>query len=159
MKAAGLGAEITFQAPDAYDHAWIDTETGMDGLQQGRVGAHRRAAIRDALVGDDAGAVLLPRHGEFRLLAVQLDDLLVRLDAGEGAIERGRGNAGFAGIGAHTGEKVLEIALGMRGPGGNGDGGGEQDAATDHRSPCHAGRFGGNQRRASHHGQTPGASW
>ncbi len=83
-------------------------EPVLHASKQRTVLLERGAAVGDALVGDQQGAVLRPGHGEFGLVAVALQHLLVGLHAGEGALQRCGGNADTAGFGAKAGEEALE---------------------------------------------------
>ena len=108
VEVAHAGAEAGLQAPDAGDHAGIDAEPVLHAAEQRAVLLERGAAVGDALVGDQQGAVLRPGHGELGLVAVALQHLLVRLHAGERAVQRRRRDAGAPRLGAHAGEEVLE---------------------------------------------------
>ena len=108
MEVAHAGAEAEFQAPDAGDDAGVDAEAVLYASEQRAVLLEGGAAVGDALVGDQQGAVLRPGHGEFGLVAVALQHLLVGLHAGKRAVQRCGGDAGAPRLGAKAGEEALE---------------------------------------------------
>ncbi len=90
VEVAHAGAEAGFQAPDADDDAGVHREPVLHATEQRAVLLERGAAVGDALVGDQQRAVLRPGHGEFGLVAVALQHLLVGLHAGERVVQRRR---------------------------------------------------------------------
>jgi hypothetical protein len=95
-------------AADAGDHAGIDAEPVLHTAEQRAVLLVGGAAVGDALVGDQQGAVLRPGHGGLGLVAVALQHLLIRLHAGERALQCRRRDAGAARLGTHADEEGLE---------------------------------------------------
>ena len=124
VEVAHPGTEAGFQAPDAGDHAGIDAEPVLHAAEQRTVLLIGGAAVGDALVGDQQGAVLRPGHGELGLVAVAFQHLLVGLHAGERALQCRRGDAGAPRLGAHAGEEALEAV--RRGAGRHGEHGGKR---------------------------------
>jgi hypothetical protein len=133
MEVAHAGAEARFEAPDAEDDTWIDTKTVLHAAEQRAVLLIGDPAIGDALIGDQQRPVLRPGHGELGLVTVAIQHLLVRLQAGEGAIQRSGRDAGAARISAQASEKALKAA--RRGS-GRGQSGSQQQATTQHAALC-----------------------
>ena len=114
--------KLGFESPDADDHAGIDRKSVAHASEQRAILLECGAAIGDTLVVDQQRAILRPGHGEFGLVPVALQHLLVRLQPGKGALQRRGRYAGAARLGAETGEETLEAI--RRGNGGRGKGGG-----------------------------------
>ena len=100
--------KLEFQAPDAGDDAGRDGEAILYASEQRTVLLESCAAVGDALIGDQQGAVLRPGHGEFGLVAIALEHLLVGLHAGKCALQRCGGNADAPRLGTKAGEEALE---------------------------------------------------
>ena len=84
------------------------------------------------------GLVPGPCHGEFGLLAVGLDHLLIGADPGKRCIQRRLADPGATGFGAHPGQERAEAILG-----------------TSRQRGC---RETGEQRTAAHQNRTDAAS-
>ena len=87
--------------------------------EQSAIGGDGGAAVGDAFVADDQGAISGPGHGEFGLFAVFFDDFLVWRDPGEGGIQHVAADAGVLCLGVDTGDEGRETcsALSERGLG------------------------------------------
>ena len=92
---------------------------------------HRRLAVGDALLVDEAVHIVPDRGLEFGLRLLKLEHLHVRLQAVERLIERRVGNAGPGCVGPERGDAGAEVgARGRRGRGRRKCRETEQDDAT-----------------------------
>ncbi len=86
---AHLRAEIRFDPPDRGDHVAADA-VGLLGVgERAGVLRHRRLAVGDPLLVDQARDIVPDRRLELRLLLLEFQHLHVGLKPAEGLVERG----------------------------------------------------------------------
>ena len=126
MEVAHAGAKTRFKSPDADDHARIDRKSVAHASEQRAVLLECGATVGDALVVDQQRAILRPGHGEFGLMPIALQHLLVRLHPSKCTLQRRGRYARASRLGAKAGEETLEAI--RRGNGGRGKDGGNRSS-------------------------------
>ena len=96
---------------------FVDAEARLGLGERARFARHRRLAVGDALVVDQAGHVVPDRRLEFGLVGLELEHLRVRLQLVERGGDRLVRHALGRGVGAQRGDAGGEVGAGGRSDG------------------------------------------
>ena len=134
---AHLLAEAELEAPDPQDHPRGHAIGAVDLIQDGACAGQRGTAIRDTCGRHQHRAILRPGQGEFGLVMLPIQHLLVGLQPGKGAVQRAGRNAGTARFRAYRFQVRVETpdrlgGVGQERRGQQGGNRGEQESAASH---------------------------